>query len=338
MYTDELDIFFNEVATVLHSGELLVQKQKVSLADKFSRWLFEKEIQELQYQIDIIVEISRLKKIKKDSSFSIDRRYRLLHERQEGKIGKDVVRMLTQHILCKDDYISRNVCKEAFKRKKIIDSTLIWVGKKSANLIEDKLASILKHDTMQIFANIFAKELDAKLCVSFELITYLEQLGCESLYIRKDINDYLRDLASIFANFNIDIIEYLQKYKDFDPEFGCYEDYRDETFAGKKNDENYELKFEDYLIHKNKKHLMEVLHGLVDGKECKDVTKVLIALEEVSFLQRPSNAKLYRSLLNEFALDFSESPSAMNTFFREKNTKYTNEEIRIVINSLLEIK
>lgn len=282
--------------------------------------------------------MNRLKNAPKDASYSIDKCDKLLNERYETKRGKDVAKMLIQHVLCKDDYISRCICKEVFRDKKIIDSHLIWEGKASVNLIRKKLLSIREQENRQIYAKILAKELDAKLNVVFEIIIDLEKAGCKSLYIKRDLNDFLRDLTSVFSDFKIDIVNYLKEYKDFDPEYGCYEDYRDEAFVEKKNKENCELEFKDYLIHGNKEALITVLHNLIDGKECKDVTKVLIALEEASFLQRPSNAKLYRSLLKEFDLNFSDSPSAMNTFFREKDIKYSKEEIKVVVNSLLEVK
>lgn len=346
MYLDELNLFFDQVSEILRSSKSLLRPVKNTLAISFNRWLLKHEIQELEKQLSIILKRNIIIHSKETSEYSINKCQEQLEARYSTKIGKDVFTMLLQHILCKEDYISRNVCKEAFRNEKIIDSTLVWVNKSSIEAIVDKLFSIAEDSNRRIYANTIAQELDAKLCVSFEAITELEKAGCKSIYLRRDINDFVRDLTSAFANFNIDFIEYLQLYKDFDPQFGNYELYRSLNFDDKNieaenssiQEERPEAKFDDYLIHSNKKGLMQTLHSLIDKKKCKDVTKVLIALEEASFLQKPSNAKLYASLLKEFDLDFSKSPNAMNDFLRERDTKYSKKEVAIIVNALLNVK
>lgn len=330
---EELNFYFKQINRVITEAQSLKDKPHINLVSKFRRWMFDPYIKELKYQLDTILKMNNIEKSK---SYSIHEYEELIAELGKTSRGKSVIQMLFRHTLCIDDFVSKNVCKEAFKDKKIIDSRLIREEGDSIDLIKEKLLSISGHNERLIYTNILAKELDAKLCVTFDQITELEKEGYESLFIRRDINDFLRGVISVFNDFQIDILSCLKNYKDFDPQYGCYDDYKNEIESELSKEETPILKFRDFLLHKEKDSLMLVLHSLMDGQDCKTATKVLIALEEIGFLHKPSNAKLHRALLEEFNLRFT--ASAMNSFFRERNIKYSKREIDSIVKTLLDIK
>ena len=238
MYLDELNIFFGEANKSLFHAKTYLQKGiKLSPMKRFSEWLFKDDIRTLEKQLDIIIKKGRLKSSSDASDYSIAKCEESLEKSLDTPKGKDVFRMLMRHILRKDDFISKAVCETAFRNKKIIDSTLVWVNQESIKSLGSKLLSFNDKSSKELYANVLAQELDAKLCVAFEQIIELENSGYEGIYIRRDINDYIRDLIALFANFNIDLVKYLEKHNDFDPEFGSYEKFRHTKFTRELNNQ-----------------------------------------------------------------------------------------------------
>lgn len=281
MYLNELNIFFDEVNKSLFQTRVLLEKKtKLSPVAKFNMWLFKDDIKILEKQLDLIIKKNRLKNTSNTSDYSIARCEELLEKALSSSRGKEVFRMLLRHLLRKEDYLSKIICEAAFRNKNIIDSSLIWINKESIKFIESKLFVIKDKSNRDIYANTIAQELDAKLCTTFEDISDLEKLGCKGFYIRRDINNYIRDITDLFANFNIDFIKHLQQYKDFDPEFGCYEVFRNESFKGNNKEGNpLNGKLISYFYNNN--NTMDQFLANINGKTGKTIAIEMKALQEL---------------------------------------------------------
>jgi len=107
------------------------------------------------------------------------------------------------------------------------------------------------------------------------------------------------------------------------------------------NEKNFgkpQQKFSDYLHHPNKDDLMKNLHELLDGKKGREVAKVLMALEQKSYIIIPTKGleKVRRSMIAEFG--YVGTQQSISRYYQKKdpkgNTIISQSEIQIIINIL----
>lgn len=284
MHRTELDLFFGEASrTLLQTRVLLEKRINLSPFVKFNLWLFKDYIKILERQLDIFIKEGLLRKDPNASDYSINRCRNLLEKSLSSPIGKTVYRMFIRHSMRRDNYLSKIICEAAFRNKNIIDSFLMSNNKESIKSIESNLFAIKDKSNRDIYGNTIAQELDAKLCTTFEDISELEKLGHETFFIRRDINDYLRDITNLFANFNIDFIKCLQQYNDFDPKFGCYEAFRSESIKrdDKSSEESNPADKELISYFYNDEGTMNEFLSNIRGKTGKAVAIEMKALQEL---------------------------------------------------------
>lgn len=98
------------------------------------------------------------------------------------------------------------------------------------SLLRNKLFSLLPADR-DIYAKIFARELDAKLFCEFDSISYIYEKGYEVYFLENSITAYMDSVIEVFSEFDIDLVDYLKKDSDFEPEFGDYNDFRAKRYS-----------------------------------------------------------------------------------------------------------
>lgn len=108
----------------------------------------------------------------------------------------------------------------------------IELEKKSISLLRNKLFSLSPRDR-DIYARIFAREFDSKLYCEFDAISYIYENGYKVYFLENSITAYMDSVIEVFAEFDINLVEYLKEESDFEPEFGDYNDFRAKKYANK---------------------------------------------------------------------------------------------------------
>lgn len=107
------------------------------------------------------------------------------------------------------------------------------------SLLRNKLFSLSPIDR-DIYAGIFAREFDSKLYCEFDVIDYIYEKGYITYPLEHSITAYMDAVIETFAEFNINLVEYLKKDSDFEQEFGDYNDFRAKKYAEKSTPEKEE--------------------------------------------------------------------------------------------------
>lgn len=98
------------------------------------------------------------------------------------------------------------------------------IEKECVALLRNKLFSLLPTDR-DIYAKIFARELDSKLFCEFDVISYIYEKGYEVRFLENSITAYIDSVIEVFAEFHINLVEYLKEDSEFDPTFGNYNNF-----------------------------------------------------------------------------------------------------------------
>lgn len=98
------------------------------------------------------------------------------------------------------------------------------IEKECVTLLRNKLFSLLPTDR-DIYAKIFARELDSKLFCEFDVISYIYEKGYEVRFLENSITAYIDSVIEVFAEFHINLVEYLKEDSEFDPTFGNYNNF-----------------------------------------------------------------------------------------------------------------
>lgn len=169
------------------------------------------------------------------------------------------------------------------------------------SLLRSKLFALSPKDR-SIYAKIFAREFDSKLYCEFDAINYIYEKGYETYPLEHSITAYMDAAIETFADFNIDLVEYLKRDSDFDPEFGDYNDFRAKKYARKsdmsetptskgviKKDSKQEC-ITDYLNLKDDKKC----EWVSEGEKCdtvKELAKFIAQSYTAKILQKPAQKR-----------------------------------------------
>ncbi|MDH6342937.1 hypothetical protein M2480_002037 [Parabacteroides sp. PFB2-12] len=109
---------------------------------------------------------------------------------------------------------------------KIVEGLNYKVGLALEKNLTEKLLKIESHHNRILYAKLFAKQLDALLYCSYLSLETLEKNGYHVTFLTNDIEQILYDISSIYAHFDIDIVDILKENSDYEENFGSYDKYR----------------------------------------------------------------------------------------------------------------
>ena len=138
----------------------------------------------------------------------------------------------------RDDFLFHKTVLTPKSLKSLIDDPYNEIAEKDLSTIKKKMLSFPNNEDRILFARLLSKEFDSTLYNACDWIRYAEEYGYSSFLIYRSIHDLIRDVVSIFADFDIDLIPILKKASDYEKEFGDYNDFRDDRFC------NYDIKDE----------------------------------------------------------------------------------------------
>ena len=97
-------------------------------------------------------------------------------------------------------------------------------------LLRNKLFSLAANDRI-LYASMFAKEFDSKLFNTIDNLAMIDEKGYDITFAENSVISFMNVMIETFADFNIDIVDYLQKKSDCDPDFFKYKNFRDKRFV-----------------------------------------------------------------------------------------------------------
>lgn len=195
-------------------------------------------------------------------------------------------------------------------------------------LLRNKLFSLLPTDR-DIYAKIFAKELDSKLYCEFDVLSYIYEKGYEIYFLENSITAYMDAVIEVFAEFNIDLVDHLKEESDFEPEFGDYNDFRAKKYANKsKAIEKKTLEGEKPSTEEISETLLSIfkdnktiLNKFLSRIKNKSGVKVIIEVQALMELRKIRNEDVNRPLWSEISkIQNVGTESNWNTVLNSKHT------------------
>ncbi len=182
-----------------------------------------------------------------------------------------------------------------------IDHFIIWNFEEN---VKNKLFSINQLDR-KIYAKMFAQKLDSKLYCCFYNVDQICTKGYITYWIEKDLVDVLDSCIDTFAEFDIDLVDYLIIQNDFTHVGGDYTGFRHNSFMaqeGVKGINEKTTSVEDYLINCDKSNLISKLEDTLKGRSGNDVAIVLYALIDLEYTTVTTWKTLFDSMKERFSI------------------------------------